>query len=285
MLLVSFINAPSVMTQAADSDLTTIKNFDPTVHQIVGVPSNANQNTLSFTDEQFRNLKFFLAGGILTLLLVLICGLLRSSSTNQEVPPQVYAYQQPAQHFISSPPPIPLPAAPPTTAQPAGPMAEGEAHPQNPVIPSAPHGMYYPSIPLSLSMPVALQTPAYPAPAYPAPASHPQPFPQSETTSAQPETASPTPQKSVNDPIRPETSLPITDEKRGAEKPISTKVDSRTRPDTEPPAVEKKTVSHRDSSPQGHDAVGVKEDEILEPKISPILGDIITHTRYLKNLT
>ncbi|MAI32694.1 MAG: hypothetical protein CMM07_13605 [Rhodopirellula sp.] len=286
LLVLSFINASGVITQAAGTELALVENPDQAVHQVVDIASTANRNTVSLTDEQLRNLKFFLAGGILTLLIVLICGLLRSSPTRQEVPPQVYAYQPPPQHFISSPPQIPVPVAPPPGVPSAGTAlagtaatgtaTEGETHPQNAAIPPMPHGMFYPSIPLSLSMPVAWQAPAYPAPVSLQKKSEP-----SETTHERAETTSSTEPKADDDTLHSAVSLPIRDDNTTAPK---VKSHSRAEETDAQPATEK-ILTQRDTAPLPDDTFELDENQSPRPTLSPILGDIISHTRYLKNLT
>lgn len=275
-----------MITQAAGTELALVENPDQAVHQVVDIASTANRNTVSLTDEQLRNLKFFLAGGILTLLIVLICGLLRSSPTRQEVPPQVYAYQPPPQHFISSPPQIPVPVAPPPGVPSAGTAlagtaatgtaTEGETHPQNAAIPPMPHGMFYPSIPLSLSMPVAWQAPAYPAPVSLQKKSEP-----SETTHERAETTSSTEPKADDDTLHSAVSLPIRDDNTTAPK---VKSHSRAEETDAQPATEK-ILTQRDTAPLPDDTFELDENQSPRPTLSPILGDIISHTRYLKNLT
>ena len=116
---------------------------------------------LHLNGEQLRSFKFFLAGCILSLLIVLICSLFRNTSASktdltianpQHYPPQHYPPQHyPPQHF-----------APPTGLPPHTQGASSPPHTANASVQSMPYGMYYPSIPLSLSMPVAWPPGAHP---------------------------------------------------------------------------------------------------------------------------
>ncbi|HBV64716.1 MAG TPA: hypothetical protein DEF45_17025, partial [Rhodopirellula sp.] len=158
------MNASTVSVSAADTELPAFPNTELAIYQDTEIPSATNNNILSLNDDQLRYLKYFLAGGILTLLIVLICGLMRSSSTVPAVQSHYYPYPPPPQHFMSSPPPYSYPPAPPTALQPPNSEAAVETGPTNTPCPPMPHSMYYPSIPLNLSMPVAWPSPAYAAP-------------------------------------------------------------------------------------------------------------------------
>lgn len=277
VLLLIITSFTAAITQAADSEFVTIDSAEQVTHQHLTNPSTGNHNTLSFTEEQLRDLKFFLAGGIFTLLIVLICGFIRSSSLNQVTPSQVYAYQQPAQNFIPAPHPIPVPASPPTSAPPLGAVPLEGTSPNTQATAPQPHGMYYPSIPLSLSMPIAWQTPAYPATAL-----HPQEATQQKPTSAQPEqteTAAPAALKDVDDEKHSKASSSIENDS-----PTDGNQESTAPKNSRSPKVAKTDFFHHESESKVHDEFALEENEHLHSTISPILGDIISHTRFLKKL-
>jgi len=107
---------------------------------------------LRLSGEQLRSFKFFLAGCILSLLIVLICSLFRNTAAAKIPPPTANTQHYPPHYFA------PPPGVPPHTLS-----GSEQPHSAPPPVQSMPYGMYYPSIPLSLSMPVAWPSSSHPA--------------------------------------------------------------------------------------------------------------------------
>lgn len=271
ILLSLLLNTRPLTAQAADPELAALQNSELAIDQNSDISPATDNTILSLNDEQLRYLKFFLAGGILTLLIVLICGLLRSSSTVHTAQSQVYSYPPPPQHFIPPTPPFCYPPAPPTAAQPAKP--EVEANSQNAAFSPVPHGMYYPSIPLSLSMPVAWPQPYHAAPA-----------PLAETT----DQIKASPAQAQAQATR---SQPV-DETRNTNASIPNRTDTHAAAEDEPGSpnaqisqnTNQNEALNQDAVTDSHNTMGATEEAHSKTNLSPILGEILKHTQHLKNL-
>lgn len=269
ILLSLLLNTRPLTAQASDPELAALQNSELVIDQNSDISPATNNTILSFNDEQLRYLKFFLAGGILTLLIVLICGLLRSSSTVHTAQSQVYSYPPPPQHFIPPTPPFCYPPAPPTAVEPSKSGAEADS--QNAAFSPVPHGMYYPSIPLSLSMPVAWPQPYHAAP-----------VPLAETTDQV--KASPAPAQATR-------SKPV-DETRNTDASIQNRTDTHAAAENEPDSpnaqmsqtTNQNEALHQDAVTDLHNTMGATEEARSKPNLSPILGEILRHTQHLKNL-
>ncbi len=274
VLLSLLMNASPVAAQMADPALPAFQNSDQAIHHDSKIPSATNNKIFSLNEDQLRYLKFFLAGGILTLLIVLICGLLRSSSTVHGSQPQHYPYPPPPQHFMPPPPTYCYPPAPATAVQPPNSVADVETSSSNAALPTVPHGMYYPSIPLSLSMPVA-----WPPPAYAAPGSLAETHDHAKAPPAEAQATPPTRSKPEADTLDADASTP---NRTGTQAAPENKALSPTEPRSQNTDQTNNLDPDQETLP--HDAMEIQNKESFKPNLSPILGEILSHTQRLKNL-